>query len=129
MKLLCRILLFSVKPQHKSAKVIHIPPACWTCLPSPPPSHPFRLTQSPCLSFLSHTANSHWLSILHMVMEVSMLIFLYSSPSPPLSHVHKSILNNRLFFSSSAYNNYILLLFLLTIAFIIIALPCKCLLD
>ena len=30
--------------------------------------HPSRLIQSPCLSFLSHTANSPWLSILHMVM-------------------------------------------------------------
>ena len=37
-------------------------------LPSPSPSHPSRLIHSPCLSFLSHTANSHWLPILHMVM-------------------------------------------------------------
>ena len=29
---------------------------------------PFSLSQSPCLSSLSHTANSHWLSILHMVL-------------------------------------------------------------
>ena len=35
--------------------------------PSPSPSHPSRLIQSPCLSFLSHTASSHWPSILHMV--------------------------------------------------------------
>ena len=37
----------------------------------PPISHPFPplwMIQSPCLSFLSHTANSRWLSILHMVM-------------------------------------------------------------
>ena len=40
----------------------------WTSLPSPAPSYPSRLIQSPCLSFLSHTVNSHWLSILHMVM-------------------------------------------------------------
>ena len=33
-----------------------------------PISHPSRLIQSPCLSFLSHSANSHWLSILHMVI-------------------------------------------------------------
>lgn len=32
--------------------------------PHPPRS---RLIQSPCLSFLSQTANSRWLSILHMV--------------------------------------------------------------
>jgi len=31
------------------------------------PIHPSRLIQGPCLSFLSHTANSHWLFILHMV--------------------------------------------------------------
>ena len=53
--------------------------------PIPFPSHPSRLIQSPCLSFLSHTANSCWLSILHMVMKVSMLLFPYTSPSPPLS--------------------------------------------
>ena len=33
-----------------------------------PPSHPSRLIQSPCLSSLSHTENSHWLYILYMVM-------------------------------------------------------------
>ena len=32
------------------------------------PSHPSRLIQRPCLSFLSNTANSCWLSHLHMVM-------------------------------------------------------------
>ena len=41
-------------------------PSLWK-LPSLSPSHPSRLIQSPCLSFLSHTANSHWLSILYMV--------------------------------------------------------------
>ena len=36
---------------------------------SPSPSHPSRLSiQSPCLNFLSHRANSHWLSVLCMVM-------------------------------------------------------------
>ena len=49
------------------------------------PSHHSRLIQSLCLSFLSHTANSLWLSVLHMVMEASMLLFPYNSPSPPLS--------------------------------------------
>ena len=51
------------------------------------PSHPLRLMQSPCLSFLSYTANSHWLSILYMVIK-----FPYISPSPPSPHVHKSFL-------------------------------------
>ena len=40
----------------------------WTSLPPPTPSHPSRLLQSPGLLSLSHEANSHWLSILHMVM-------------------------------------------------------------
>ena len=67
--LLYRILLFSVKPQQESAIGIHISPPVWTSLPSPAPSHPSRLIQSPCLSFLSQTANSRWLSISHMVMK------------------------------------------------------------
>ena len=66
--LLYRILLFSVKPQHESAIGIHISLPFWNSLPSPSLSHPSRLIQGPCLSFLSHTANSHWLSILHMVI-------------------------------------------------------------
>jgi len=61
-------LLFFVKPLHESAISIHISPPFWNLLPSLSPPHPSRLIQSPCLSFLSHTANSHWLSILHMVM-------------------------------------------------------------
>ena len=61
-------LFFLVKSHHKSVIGIHISPAFWTSLPSPSPSHSSRLIQSPCLSFLSHTANSRWLSILHMVM-------------------------------------------------------------
>ena len=39
-------------------------------LPFEPPSHllpHLGWLQSPCFSFLSHTANSHWLSILDMV--------------------------------------------------------------
>ena len=63
-----QLLLFSVKPQHESAIGIHISLPFWTFLPPPSPSHPSRLIKSPCLSFLSHTANSCWLSILHMVM-------------------------------------------------------------
>ena len=54
----------------------------WNSLLSPTLSHSSRLIQSPCLSFMSHTAKSCWLSILRMVMEVSMLLFPYISPSP-----------------------------------------------
>ena len=66
-QLLYRILL-SVKPQHESATGVHMSPPFWTSLPSPSPSHSSRLTQSPCLSFLSHRANSRWPCILHTVM-------------------------------------------------------------
>ena len=59
---------FSVKPQHESAICIHISPPFWSSLSSPSPSHPSRLIQSPWLSFLGHAANSHWLSVLRMVM-------------------------------------------------------------
>ena len=59
----------------ESAIGIHISSPFSNSLPSPSPSHLSKLIQSPCLSFLSHTANSHWLFILHMVMEVSMLLF------------------------------------------------------
>ena len=39
-------------------------PPSQASLPSPALSHPSRLSQSPCLSSLSHIANSHWLSTL-----------------------------------------------------------------
>ena len=52
----------------ESAIGVHISPPFWTTLPSPAPSHPSRLIQNLCLSFLSHSPNSYWLSILHMVM-------------------------------------------------------------
>ena len=60
----------------------HIP----SLLNLPPISLPTpRLTNNPCLSFQSQTSNYRRLSILHMVMEVSMLLSPYISPSPPLS--------------------------------------------
>ena len=47
---------------------IHILPPSWVSLPPSPPSYPSGLSQSTRLSSLHDTANSHWLSILHMVM-------------------------------------------------------------
>ena len=44
--MLYRILLFSVKPEHKSAIGIHISSPFRTSLPSPSASHPSRLIQS-----------------------------------------------------------------------------------
>ena len=37
-------------------------------LPPPTPCHPSGWSQSPSLSSLRHTANSHWLSILHVLV-------------------------------------------------------------
>ena len=69
-------MLVSAKHQHESALAIHMSPLFNLPLATLP-IHPSRLLQSPSLCSPSHTANSHWLSILHMVMYVSML------PSPP----------------------------------------------
>ena len=64
-----RTVLFSAKHQHESAIGLHMSPPSWTSPIPPYPSHPSRLLQSPGLSSLSHTANSHGLSILRMVMD------------------------------------------------------------
>ena len=55
-------------------------------------SHPSRLLQRPILSSLSHTANSHWLCILYMVVYMFPCYFLHSSHHllPPPACVHKS---------------------------------------
>ena len=71
---------------------IYISPPFWTSLPSPSPSHCSRLIQSPCLSFLRHTANSCWLSILHMVIKFTCYSFHTSHPLLTSPHVHKSVL-------------------------------------
>ena len=59
-------------------------PPFWTSLPGPFPSHLSRLMQSPCLSFPGHTTSSRWLSSLHMVMQVSMLLSIHLILSSPL---------------------------------------------
>ena len=69
-------------------------------------SHPSRLSQSPSLSSLSHTANSHWLSILHMLVYMFSCYCLHATlsilpPSPSCSRplvpsplrAHKSALH------------------------------------
>ena len=68
-------------------------PLSQTSLITPSTFYPSGLSQSPCLSFLSHSANPYWLSILHMVLYISMLLSPYISPSP-FSHprVHRSVL-------------------------------------
>ena len=73
-----------------SHRFTHVP----SLLPSPSLSHPSRLSLNPCLSSLSPTTISHWLSILHVVMYVSMLVSPYIPPSlsSPASCVHKPVL-------------------------------------
>ena len=56
--------------QYESAIDIHMSIPSWTSFPPPTSSHPARSTQSTGLSSLHHTANSHWLSSLHMVRYV-----------------------------------------------------------
>ena len=69
--------MFFAKPQHESAIGMSPPP--WTSLPSPSPFHPSRLIQS-CLSSLRHTANSHWLSILHPLQQHKRRLYTWTSP-------------------------------------------------
>ena len=88
--MLHNIVLFSAIYQHKSAIGIHMSPRSWISLSPPTPSHLSRLSQSPGLSSLSHSANSHCLSLLHMVMCIFICYSLHSSdllpPAPPLCH-------------------------------------------
>ena len=93
--MLCSILWFSVTHQE-SAIVTSMSPPSRTSLPSPSLFHPSRLSQSLCLSSLSHTVNSHWLSILYTYYKFPCYSLYTSYPlPPPLSsphHVHRSVL-------------------------------------
>ena len=53
---------------HESAVGIRMSPPSGTSLPPRTPSQPSRLSESPGLSSLHHTENSHWLSVLQKVM-------------------------------------------------------------
>ena len=80
-------MLVSAIHQHES--VIHI---CMLPLSQTTPSHPSRLSQSMRLSSLSQIANSHWLSILHMVIYMFPYYSLHlSHPLPPPPSVSKSL--------------------------------------
>ena len=61
--LVYNIGLISVIHQHELTIINHMSPLSWISHPPPAHSHPSRLFQSPGLSFLSHTADSHWPSI------------------------------------------------------------------
>ena len=65
-------------------KWVYMSPPSWISLQLPTPSHPSRLSQStrfelaPCII----TANSHWLSVLHMVIYMFPCYSLNLSPIP-----------------------------------------------
>ena len=63
---------------HKSAIGIHMSPPSHL-LPLPTKSHPSKLSMSTSMSSLSHTANSHWLCILHMVVFMPLCYSFHSS--------------------------------------------------
>ena len=67
--MLYKIVWFSAIHQQESALGALISHPSQASLPSPSSSHPSRLSQSPCLSSLSHIANSHWLSTLYRGLE------------------------------------------------------------
>ena len=77
--LLYNIVLVSAIHQQESARGNPISPLSWTSLLPPFTSHSSRLSQSIRLSSLSHTANSHLLSILYMVVYMFPRYSLHSS--------------------------------------------------
>ena len=81
-------MFVSAKYQHESAIGIHIFPPLWTSLPPPIPLDCHRASG---LSSLHHTANSHWISILHMVMCMFQF-YSFNSSLTLLCCVHKFVL-------------------------------------
>ena len=86
--MLYRILWFSAIHRQQSIQSIQQQQDHrFTSLPNLPPislpTLPFSLSQRPCLSSLSHTANSHWLSV---ILYCKFLCYsLHTSPLlPPL---------------------------------------------
>ena len=69
----------------------------YNLLPIKPPSHlpplptPLGSHRVPVLGSLSHTANSHWLFTLHMVMHTFQCYSLKSSHFSPSSTISKSL--------------------------------------
>ena len=88
----------------------HIPmnqPQVYICpVPLEPPSHfpahptPLGGQRAPRLSSRGRTADSHWVTIFHVEMYVSMLLCQFAPPSPSPDYVHKSVLCDCIFTAS-----------------------------
>ena len=61
----------------------HVPPHLKPPSHAPPHPIPLRCPRALTLGALLHASNLHWLSILHMVMYVSMLVSQIIPPFPP----------------------------------------------
>ena len=87
--MLYNISLISAIQQHELAIDVQMSPPSGTSLLPPTLCNPSRLLQSPDVSSLSHTANFHWLSILHTVVYMLPCFSLHSShPLLPLNSEH-----------------------------------------
>ena len=73
------IVMASAIHQHELATGIHVSPQSWTHLPSPSPPLPPGCCRTLILGASCHTSNSHWLSVLHMVIYTFQCYSLKSS--------------------------------------------------
>ena len=96
------MLVFAMHHNESVTNIyIYNSPPSWTSLPSPTPPHSSRLLQSTGLSSLLYTANSHWPSILHMVINMCLCYSLSSfHPLPPMdteivAHIYNGILKKK----------------------------------
>ena len=71
--LLYNMVMVFVIHQYELAIGIHVSLPSWTPLPLHP--IPPRCHRAPALGALNYTSNSHWLSVSHLVIYVSMLFW------------------------------------------------------
>ena len=107
------ILLASAIPQHESAIGIHMsldPPSQLPPDPTPLSCHR-ALSHKANLSFLHHTANSHWLCILYMVMYMFQGYF-FNSSLPLLPPLYPQVCSLCLHLHCCSANRFISAIFL-----------------